>query len=51
MTMTNMFDEMRISGFPFKVGREHESGDDAVLSNNDLYLNDFLPFNVSRNHF
>ena len=44
--------EMRISSFPFKVGREHELGKNDVLSDNDLYLKDFLPiFNVSRNHF
>ena len=45
--------EMKISSFPFKVGRKHEFelGEDDVLSDNDLYLKDFLPFNVSRNHF
>ena len=43
--------EMKISNFPFKVGREHESGEVDVFSDNDLYLQDFRPFNVSRNHF
>ncbi|MHC4268031.1 MAG: cyclic nucleotide-binding domain-containing protein [Planctomycetota bacterium] len=43
--------EMKIGCFPFKVGREHELGKNDVLSDNDLYLNDFLPFKVSRNHF
>ncbi len=43
--------KMKISLFPFKVGREHELGEDDVLSDNDLYLKDFAPFNVSRNHF
>ncbi len=43
--------EMNISKFPFKVGRKHESGEVDVLSDNDLYLEDFPPFNVSRNHF
>jgi len=35
--------EMNISKFPFKVGRKHGS--------NDLCLQDFPPFYVSRNHF
>ena len=35
--------EMNISKFPFKVGRKHES--------NDLCLQEFPPYNVSRNHF
>jgi len=43
--------EMQINNFPFKVGRKHESGEVDVLSDNDLYLEDFPPFNVSRNHF
>ena len=43
--------EMKISSFPFKVGREHELGEEDIFSDNDLYLKDFLPFNVSRNHF
>ena len=43
--------DMNISKFPFKVGRKHEIDDVDVLSDNDLYLQDFPPFNVSRNHF
>ena len=43
--------EMGISKFPFKVGRKNEIDDVDVLSDNDLYLQDFPPFNVSRNHF
>ncbi len=43
--------EMKINSFPFKVGREHELKGSNVLSDNDLSLKDFLPFNVSRNHF
>ena len=43
--------ELKISNFPFKVGRKHESGEVDVFSDNDLYLEDFPPFNVSRNHF
>jgi CRP/FNR family cyclic AMP-dependent transcriptional regulator len=43
--------EINISKFPFKVGRKHELEEVDVLSDNDLYLQDFPPFNVSRNHF
>jgi len=43
--------ELNISKFPFKVGRKHELGAVDVLSDNDLYLQDSPPFNVSRNHF
>ncbi len=43
--------EMNISKFPFKVGRKHELNEVDVLSDNDLYLQDSPPFNVSRNHF
>lgn len=44
--------KIEISKFPFKVGRQHDSEeDDDVFSDNDLYLNDQAPFNVSRNHF
>ena len=30
--------ELKISNFPFKVGRKHESGEVDVFSDNDLYL-------------
>ena len=43
--------EINISKFPFKVGRKHELDTADVLSDNDLYLEDFPPFNVSRNHY
>jgi CRP/FNR family transcriptional regulator, cyclic AMP receptor protein len=43
--------EMKINKFPFKVGRKHELDEVDVLSDNDLYLQDLPPFNVSRNHF
>lgn len=43
--------KINISKFPFKVGRKHELEEVDVLSDNDLYLQDFPPFNVSRNHF
>ena len=42
--------EMKINKFPFKVGRRHESDEVDILSDNDLYLQDLPPFNVSRNH-
>ena len=43
--------EMELNKFPFKVGREQSSGGLDCLSDNDLYLRDSEPFNVSRNHF
>jgi cAMP-binding proteins - catabolite gene activator and regulatory subunit of cAMP-dependent protein kinases len=43
--------EMKINKFPFKIGRKHELDEVDVLSDNDLYLQDLPPFNVSRNHF
>ncbi len=43
--------EMEINKFPFKVGRESSSGGLDCLSDNDLYLRDSQPLNVSRNHF
>jgi len=44
-------DEIEIDKFPFKVGREQRSDGVDVFSDNDLYLQDSSPFNVSRNHF
>ncbi len=44
-------DEIEIDKFPFKVGRERRSSGVDVFSDNDLYLRDSEPFNVSRNHF
>jgi hypothetical protein len=43
--------EMNISKFPFKVGRKHELDEVDVLSDNDMYLKDFPPYSISRNHF
>ncbi len=43
--------EIEIDKFPFKVGRERRSSGVDVFSDNDLYLRDSQPFNVSRNHF
>ncbi|MDO8804324.1 MAG: cyclic nucleotide-binding domain-containing protein [Elusimicrobiota bacterium] len=43
---------MEIRKFPFKVGRKTEGGvHGGFFSNNDLYLEDKKPFNISRNHF
>jgi pSer/pThr/pTyr-binding forkhead associated (FHA) protein len=42
---------MNISKFPFKIGRKHELDEVDVLSDNDLYLEDFPPYSISRNHF
>ena len=46
-----IFGEMGINKFPFKVGREQSSGGLDCFSDNDLYLKDSQPLNVSRNHF
>ncbi len=43
--------EREINKFPFKVGREQSSGGLDCFSDNDLYLKDSQPLNVSRNHF
>ncbi|MGR3301806.1 MAG: FHA domain-containing protein [Candidatus Scalindua sp.] len=43
--------EIEINKFPFKIGREQRSSGVDVLSDNDLYLRDSQPLNVSRNHF
>jgi CRP/FNR family transcriptional regulator, cyclic AMP receptor protein len=43
--------EIEIDKFPFKIGREHRSGGIDVFSDNDLFLQDSSPYNVSKNHF
>ena len=43
--------EMEISKYPFKIGREQSSSGVDCFSDNDLYLRDSQPLNVSRNHF
>jgi len=43
--------EIEINKFPFKIGREQLSSGVDVFSDNDLYLRDSQPLNVSRNHF
>ena len=39
-----------INKFPFKVGRNSSHVSDAIFVNNDLYINDTAPYNVSKNH-
>lgn len=41
---------IEITKFPFKIGRKSQDIKDDILVDNDLYLNDKEPFNVSRNH-
>lgn len=43
--------EIEIDKFPFKIGRDQQSSEFDVFSDNDLCLRDSPPFNVSRNHF
>lgn len=42
--------ELSVQKFPFKIGRKTNGFESDVLSNNDLYIEDSMPFNVSRNH-
>lgn len=39
-----------ISKFPYKIGRKTDGFVSDIFSNNDLYLEDTMPYNVSRNH-
>lgn len=41
---------MKIRKFPFKIGRETMQKSQDIFIDNDLYLPDRPPFNVSRNH-
>ncbi len=43
--------ELEITKFPFCIGRESHSEEGDALANNDFYLKDRIPYNVSRNHF
>lgn len=44
--------EMMLNQFPFKIGRDQGSSSGIdIFSDNNLYLKDSPPFNVSRNHF
>ena len=42
--------EYQIKKFPFKVGRNSSHVSDAIFVNNDLYIDDTIPYNVSKNH-
>ncbi len=43
--------ELELTKFPFRAGRESQTEEDDFLTNNDLYLKDHIPYNISRNHF
>jgi CRP/FNR family cyclic AMP-dependent transcriptional regulator len=42
--------KMEIKKFPFKIGRESSHASDAIFANNDLYILDEIPYNISKNH-
>jgi len=42
--------KLKITKFPFKVGRNSLNVSDAIFVNNDLYIDDVVPYNVSKNH-
>lgn len=42
--------ELVITKFPFKIGRNSNHISDAIFTNNDLSLDDNVPYNVSKNH-
>ncbi len=42
--------EMRISTFPFRIGRRSPTAVASVFSANDLHVDDEPPYQVSRNH-
>lgn len=42
--------ELIIKKFPFKIGRNSSHISDAIFVNNDLYIDDVIPYNVSKNH-
>ncbi|MDO9547676.1 MAG: FHA domain-containing protein [Candidatus Marinimicrobia bacterium] len=42
--------EFIIKKFPFKVGRNSSHISDAIFVNNDLCIDDVVPYNVSKNH-
>ncbi len=41
---------LNIQKFPFKIGRNSSHVSDAIFVNNDLSIDDVLPYNVSKNH-
>ncbi len=42
--------ELLIKKFPFKIGRNSSHISDAIFVNNDLFIDDVVPYNVSKNH-
>jgi len=42
--------ELIIKKFPFKIGRNSSHVSDAIFVNNDLCIDDVVPYNVSKNH-
>ena len=43
--------QIKIKKYPFKVGRRTKSSERDIFTINDLYIEDEMPYNVSRNHF
>ncbi|MGC9365243.1 MAG: cyclic nucleotide-binding domain-containing protein [Fidelibacterota bacterium] len=42
--------DLVITKFPFKIGRNSNHISDAIFTNNDLSIDDNVPYNVSKNH-
>lgn len=42
--------EISIKKFPYKIGRKSTHTFDEIFVDNDLYIEDEIPFNVSKNH-
>ncbi len=42
--------ELIIKKFPFKIGRESSHRYDAIFVDNDMFIEDEMPYNVSKNH-
>ncbi len=41
---------LRLTRFPFRIGRASDAGEEEALDLNDLWILDHRPFQVSRNH-
>lgn len=42
--------DLVITKFPYKIGRNSTHISDAIFTNNDLGIDDHVPYNVSKNH-
>lgn len=42
--------EIELNKFPYKIGRKTDNFYKDLFSNNDLYITDEIPYNISRNH-